>query len=108
MRRQPTAPVKVVRINVATSGTDFTAPEADFAAPSRLLASVLEDHICHVGVVGVRAKRTSVSREPRSENDPDRAKTRHFGTTIPGLFQQLKGFWLSTHNTQDPKCRYSH
>jgi hypothetical protein len=32
MRRHPTAPVNVARINVATSGTDFTAPEADFVA----------------------------------------------------------------------------
>ena len=32
MRRHPTAPVNVARISVATSGTDFTAPEADFAA----------------------------------------------------------------------------
>src|SRR3981081_376980 len=32
MRRHPTVPV---RISVATSGTDFTAPEADFAAPIR-------------------------------------------------------------------------
>src|SRR5216684_6006458 len=30
--RHPTAPVNVARISVATSGTDFTAPEADFAA----------------------------------------------------------------------------
>src|SRR6267142_4227643 len=32
MRRHPTAPVNVARISVATSGTDFIAPEADFAA----------------------------------------------------------------------------
>jgi hypothetical protein len=32
MRRHPTAPVNVARISVATSGTDFTAPEADFVA----------------------------------------------------------------------------
>jgi hypothetical protein len=32
VRPHPTAPVNVVRISVATSGTDFTAPEADFAA----------------------------------------------------------------------------
>jgi hypothetical protein len=32
MRRHPTAPVNVARISVATSGTDFTAPDADFAA----------------------------------------------------------------------------
>jgi hypothetical protein len=32
MRRHPTAPVNVARISVATSGTDFTAPEPDFAA----------------------------------------------------------------------------
>jgi hypothetical protein len=32
MPRHPTAPVNVARINVATSGTDFTAPEADFVA----------------------------------------------------------------------------
>ena len=32
MRRHPTAPVNVARISVATSGTDFTAPKADFAA----------------------------------------------------------------------------
>src|SRR5258707_5823309 len=32
MRRHPTAPVNVARISVATSGTDFTAPEAGFAA----------------------------------------------------------------------------
>jgi hypothetical protein len=31
MRRHPTAPGNVARISVATSGTDFTAPEADFA-----------------------------------------------------------------------------
>src|SRR5258705_8059107 len=30
MRRHPTAPVNLARISVATSGTDFTAPEADF------------------------------------------------------------------------------
>ncbi len=32
MRRHPTAPVNVARISVPTSGIDFTAPEADFAA----------------------------------------------------------------------------
>jgi hypothetical protein len=32
MRRHPTAPANVAGISVATSGTDFTAPEADFAA----------------------------------------------------------------------------
>jgi hypothetical protein len=32
MRRHPTAPVNVARISVATSGTDFTAPEGDFTA----------------------------------------------------------------------------
>ena len=32
MRRHPTAPANVARISVATSGTDFTAPEANFAA----------------------------------------------------------------------------
>jgi hypothetical protein len=32
MRRRPTAPVNVARISVATSATDFTAPEAYFAA----------------------------------------------------------------------------
>jgi hypothetical protein len=32
MRRHPTAPVNVARISVATFGTDFTAPEADFGA----------------------------------------------------------------------------
>src|SRR6266481_7259109 len=32
MRRHPIAPVNVVRISVATSGTDFTAYEADFSA----------------------------------------------------------------------------
>ena len=32
MRRHPTAPVNVARISVATFGTDFTAPEANFAA----------------------------------------------------------------------------
>ena len=32
MPQLPTAPVNVARISVATSGTDFTAPEADFAA----------------------------------------------------------------------------
>jgi hypothetical protein len=32
MRRHPTAPVNVACISVATSGTDFTAPEADFTA----------------------------------------------------------------------------
>jgi hypothetical protein len=31
MRRHPTAPVNVARISVATSGTDFTTPEEDFA-----------------------------------------------------------------------------
>ncbi len=31
MRRHPTAPVNVARISVATSTTDFTVPEADFA-----------------------------------------------------------------------------
>src|SRR5260370_25406087 len=30
MRRHPTAPVNVARISVATSRTDFTAPEAGF------------------------------------------------------------------------------
>ena len=32
MRRHPLAPADVVRISVATSGTDFTARDADFAA----------------------------------------------------------------------------
>src|ERR1700732_2880167 len=32
MRRHPMTPVNVARISVATSGTDFTAPEVDFAA----------------------------------------------------------------------------
>src|SRR6266849_8984592 len=39
MRRHPMAPVNVVRISVATSGTDFTAPEADFAALIRAAES---------------------------------------------------------------------
>ena len=41
MRRHPTAPVNVARISVATSGTDFTAPEAEFrsAYPDCLLLS---------------------------------------------------------------------
>src|ERR1700730_11154861 len=51
MRPHPTAPVNVARISVTTSVTDFTAPEADFAA--LLLASVLGDHICHVEAAGV-------------------------------------------------------
>src|SRR5215475_11016205 len=38
MRRHPTAPVNIVRISVATFGTDFTAPEADFAAFVRAAA----------------------------------------------------------------------
>jgi hypothetical protein len=48
MRRHPTAPVNIARISVATSGTDFTAPGADFAAliPAGL---VLGDHTCHMG-----------------------------------------------------------
>ena len=29
MRRHPTAPVNVARISVATSGTDFIAPQAE-------------------------------------------------------------------------------
>jgi hypothetical protein len=32
MQRHPTAPVNVAKISVATFGTDFIAPEADFAA----------------------------------------------------------------------------
>jgi len=32
VRRHPMAPAHVVRISVATSGTDFTARDADFAA----------------------------------------------------------------------------
>jgi hypothetical protein len=32
MRRHPMAPVNVARMSVAISGTDFTAPEADFTA----------------------------------------------------------------------------
>ena len=32
VRPHPTAPVNVVRISVGASGTDFTAPWADFAA----------------------------------------------------------------------------
>jgi hypothetical protein len=32
MRLHPPAPANVARISVATSGTDFTAREADFAA----------------------------------------------------------------------------
>ena len=42
MRRHPTAPVNVARISVATSGPDFTAPEADFAALIRAAASAWE------------------------------------------------------------------
>src|SRR5216684_217975 len=34
MRWHPTAPVNVARISVATSGTDFTAPEADVRSAS--------------------------------------------------------------------------
>src|SRR5438034_7486819 len=41
MRRHPTAPVNVARISVATSGTDFSAPEAVSRRSSGLLASVL-------------------------------------------------------------------
>ena len=52
MRRHPTAPVNVARISVATSGTDFTAPEADFAALIPAAASVLGVPICHVGSAG--------------------------------------------------------
>jgi len=32
MRRHPAAPVNVASISLATSRTDFTAPEADFTA----------------------------------------------------------------------------
>jgi hypothetical protein len=42
MRQHPTAPVNVARISIATSGTDFTAPEADFAALIRAAASAWE------------------------------------------------------------------
>src|SRR3981081_1546244 len=45
MRRHPTVPV---RISVATSGTDFTAPEADFAAPIRAAGFWLGSAHCHV------------------------------------------------------------
>src|ERR1700686_1686771 len=38
----------VARISVATSGTDFTAPGQFWQRSAGLLASVLEDHICHV------------------------------------------------------------
>ena len=38
MRRHPTAQVNVARISVATSGTDFTAYETDFAALIRATA----------------------------------------------------------------------
>ena len=54
MRRHPTAPVNVARISVATFGTDFTAPEAEFAALIPTAASVLGDHICQEGTAGVR------------------------------------------------------
>ena len=53
MRSHPTAPANVVRISVATSGTDFTAPEADFAALIRAATGFCLDHICHVGTAGV-------------------------------------------------------
>jgi hypothetical protein len=46
MRRHPTAPVNVARISVTTSVTDFTAPEADFAA---LLPRRPNSLNCHLG-----------------------------------------------------------
>ena len=42
MRQHPTAPVNVASISVATSGTDFTASEADFAALIRAAGFCLE------------------------------------------------------------------
>jgi len=42
MRQHPTAPVNIASISVATSGTDFTAPGADFAALIRAAASAWE------------------------------------------------------------------
>ena len=49
MRRHPTAPVNVARMSVATSGTDFTAPEVDFAALIRAAGFCLGDHFCSRG-----------------------------------------------------------
>jgi hypothetical protein len=53
MRRYPTAPVNVARISVATSGIDFTAPEADFAALIRAAGFCPGRSHCHVGAAGV-------------------------------------------------------
>ena len=46
MRRHLTAPVNVARISVATSGTDFIAPEADFAALIRAAGLSRIDQTC--------------------------------------------------------------
>jgi AMP nucleosidase len=52
MRRHPTAPVKVVRISVAIPGTDFTAPERDFAALIRAAGFCRSglDRVCPAGL----------------------------------------------------------
>ena len=47
MRRYPTAPVNVARISVATSGTDFTEFEADFAALIPTACFCPGDHVCY-------------------------------------------------------------
>src|SRR5439155_1639559 len=52
-RAHPTDPVNVARISVATSGTNFTASEADFAALIRAAGFCLGDYFCHVGAAGV-------------------------------------------------------
>src|SRR3981189_1068053 len=48
----PTAPVNVARISVAISGTDFTAPEADFAALIRAGLCLGRSHLSAWGVAG--------------------------------------------------------
>ena len=53
MRRHPTAPVNVARISVATSGADFTAPEAVFRSAHPGCGLRPGDHFCHVGAAGV-------------------------------------------------------
>jgi hypothetical protein len=52
MRRHPTAPVKVARISVAAPGTDFIAPERDFAALIRAAGFCRSgpDRVCPAGL----------------------------------------------------------
>jgi hypothetical protein len=59
MRRHPTAPVNVARISVATSGTDFIAPEADFAALIRAAGLSRIDQTC-LGRSGFSSDRRAI------------------------------------------------